>query len=135
MRKVRELHLPIRAPCLRRGDVLFWNAWTIHGSLDSQDPRHSRASVTCHAIADSHRFLSLQTRIVRMKLTRINGVNVFCPKDLALPRNRAILHIESHYPRAFYWSKRTAIRWMMRLKRNTAAPEGALLTSTAGRAR
>jgi len=129
VRKIRELELPIRAPCLRRGDVLFWNAWTIHGSLDSQDAKHSRQSVTCHAIADSHRFLSLQTRLVRLKLTRINDVNVFCPKDLALASNRAIFYIESHYPRAFYSTKRMAIRWMMRLKRNTASPGNELLTN------
>ena len=85
--------------------------------------------MTCHAIADSHRFLSLQTRLVRLKLTRINDVNVFCPKDLALASNRAIFYIESHYPRAFYSTKRMAIRWMMRLKRNTASPGNELLTN------
>jgi phytanoyl-CoA hydroxylase len=137
VQRVRELELPIRAPCLSQGDVLFWNAWTIHGSLDSQDAKHSRASVTCHAIADSHRFLSLQTRLVRLQLTRINDVNVFCPKDLALARSRAIFHLESHYPRAFYWSKRMAIRWMMRLKGNEGGPaaDRSPLRGAEGRAR
>jgi phytanoyl-CoA hydroxylase len=136
VQRVRELELPIRAPCLSQGDVLFWNAWTIHGSLDSQDAKHSRASVTCHAIADSHRFLSLQTRLVRLQLTRINDVNVFCPKDLALAKNRAIFHLESHYPRAFYWSKRMAIRWMMRLKGNEGVPaDRSPLRGAEGRAR
>jgi phytanoyl-CoA hydroxylase len=136
VQKVRELELPIRAPCLSQGDVLFWNAWTIHGSLDSQSAEHSRASVTCHAIADSHRFLQLQTRLMRLEITRINDVNVHCPKDLALARNRAIFYFETRYPGTFYWSKRTAIRWMMRLKGNAGAsasspPPG----SAAGQAR
>jgi phytanoyl-CoA hydroxylase len=123
VQKVRELDLPIRAPCLRQGEVLLWNAWTIHGSLDGQDPVHSRASVTCHAIAESHRFLQLQTRLMKLDIERVNGISVHCPKDLSRPKNRAIFHLESHHPRAFYWLKRNAIRWMLRLKgtRNRAA--------------
>jgi phytanoyl-CoA hydroxylase len=122
VQKVRELNLPIRAPALRQGDVLLWNAWTIHGSLDSQDPVHSRSSVTCHAIAESHRFLQLQTRLMNLDITRVNGVSVHCPKDLARAKNRAIFFFETHYPRAFYWAKRNAIRWMLRRKamRNNA---------------
>ena len=116
VQKVRELGLKIHAPCLRQGDVLLWNAWTIHGSLDSQDPLHSRSSVTCHAIADSHRFLQLQTRLMKLDITRVNGVNMHCPKDLVRLKNRAIFHIETNYPRMFYWAKRSAIRWMLRLK-------------------
>ena len=32
--RIRSLNLEIRAPVLEKGDVLFWNALTIHGSLD-----------------------------------------------------------------------------------------------------
>jgi phytanoyl-CoA hydroxylase len=124
--KVVELDLPIRAPCLRRGDVLFWNAWTIHGSLDSQDPTHSRASVTCHAIAESHRFLQLQARIMKLDLHRVNGVSVHCPKDLARLTNRIVFHFETHHPRAFYTVKRSAIRWLMRLRHPLASPSATL---------
>jgi phytanoyl-CoA hydroxylase len=116
VQKVRELDLPIRAPCLSQGDVLFWNAWTIHGSLDSQNAEHARASVTCHAIAESHRFLQLQTRLMQLQVTRVNDVNIHCPKDLARAGNRAIFHFETRHPGAFYWSKRMAIRYMMRLR-------------------
>jgi phytanoyl-CoA hydroxylase len=116
VQKVQQLGLTIRAPCLQRGDVLFWNSWTIHGSLATQDPTRSRASVTCHAIPESHRFLQFQTRIKKLDLMRANGVNLHCPKDLRRLRNRAIFHFESHYPAAFYWAKRTAIRWLFRLR-------------------
>jgi phytanoyl-CoA hydroxylase len=116
VQKARELDLPIRAPCLRQGDVLLWNAWTIHGSLDSQDPVHSRASVTCHAIAESHRFLQMHTRVRKLDIERVNGVSVHSPKDLSRPTNRAIFHLETHYPRAFYRMKRLGIRWMLRIK-------------------
>jgi phytanoyl-CoA hydroxylase len=114
--KVRELGLAIRAPYLRQGDVLLWNSWTIHGSLDSQDPRYSRSSVTCHAIPESHRFLSLQTRLRKLEIRTVNGVKVHCPKDLARWKNRLVFHVETHHPKTFYRAKRTGVRWLFRLK-------------------
>ncbi len=124
-----ERNLPIRAPCLRKGDVLFWNSWTIHGSLDSQDPAHSRASVTCHAIPESHRFLQLQARIMKLDLHRVNGIDVHCPKDLARLSNRIVFYFETHYPGSFYTAKRSAIRWLMRLRRPAASRQSAPLAS------
>jgi len=117
VQKMQELRLAVRAPCLQRGDVLFWNSWTIHGSLATQDPNHSRASVTCHAIAESHRFLQLQTRLMKLDLARANGISVHCPKDLRRLGNRAIFYFETHHPDSFYWAKRTGIRWLFRLQR------------------
>ncbi|NNL99405.1 MAG: aminotransferase [Gammaproteobacteria bacterium] len=35
---------------LRKGDVLFWHPYTIHGADKNQNPRHSRKSVTAHFI-------------------------------------------------------------------------------------
>ncbi|HTW74430.1 MAG TPA: phytanoyl-CoA dioxygenase family protein [Steroidobacteraceae bacterium] len=116
VRKVEELGLPIRAPRLCQGDVLLWNSRTIHGSLDSQDARCSRSSITCHGIPDSHRFLQLQTRIKPLQIRTINGVRVHCPKDLARMRNRAILYLETRHSKAFHLAKRTGIRWLFRLK-------------------
>jgi len=114
--KVEQLRLPIRAPRLCQGDVLFWNSWTIHGSLDSQDPRHSRSSITCHAIPESHRFLQLQTRIMKLYLRTVNGIHVHCPKDLARPVHRVVFHFETRHPKTFYRAKRTGVRWLIRLK-------------------
>ena len=108
--KVRDLGLEIRAPRTETGDVLFWNAWTIHGSLDSQHMSRSRSSVTCHAIPAKDRFLQLQLRALDVETDVVNGVQVYRPKDLALFRNRAILWIESYFPRPFYWIKRAALR-------------------------
>lgn len=108
--KVRELGLEIRAPRLEKGDVLFWNAWTIHGSLDSQHTNRSRSSITCHAIPASDRFLQLQLRVLDVDTDVVNGVAVYRPKDLASGRNRAVLWIESNFPKQFYWLKRAAIR-------------------------
>jgi phytanoyl-CoA hydroxylase len=114
--EIRERHLEIRAPRLARGDVLFWNSLTIHGSLDSQDPRRSRSSITCHAIPAARRFLSLQTRILDLPVEQFDSCQLYRPKDLAVPANRAVLQLESRFPTAFYWLKRKAIVSLMRLK-------------------
>jgi phytanoyl-CoA hydroxylase len=114
--KIRELQLEIRAPALAKGDVLFWNALTIHGSLKTQDPRYSRSSVTCHAIPSSRRFLSMQTRLLNVPTDRVNDTEIYRPKDLNALRNRLIFRIESNFPKLFYWAKRNAIKQLMRRK-------------------
>jgi phytanoyl-CoA hydroxylase len=46
----------IHAPALKKGDVLFWNSRTIHGSLATQDPRFSRKSLTAHYMPSEFKF-------------------------------------------------------------------------------
>jgi phytanoyl-CoA hydroxylase len=36
------------APALKKGDVLFWNSGTIHGSFPTKDLKYSRKSLTAH---------------------------------------------------------------------------------------
>lgn len=116
VQRIEQEHLPIRAPVMEQGDVLFWNALTIHGSLDSQDPLHSRSSITCHAIPNKKKFLQLQTRLIDLATDVVNRVNLYRPKDLARARNRLILWIESRFPHFFYWLKRQAIVFMLKQK-------------------
>ncbi len=49
---LRTGDLPWVAPCLRKGDVLFWDSRTVHGSLKTTDPRRSRSSLTAHYTAE-----------------------------------------------------------------------------------
>ena len=46
----------IKAPYMAAGDILFWNSWTIHGSLDTQSVTDSRSSITMHAIPENKKF-------------------------------------------------------------------------------
>jgi len=64
---VREQGLVCRAPALSKGDVLFWAAKTIHGSLGTTEPTRSRRSFTAHFIPDRNRFIQFQTRIKPLK--------------------------------------------------------------------
>jgi phytanoyl-CoA hydroxylase len=116
VQKVRDEKLEIRAPVLNKGDVLLWNAWTIHGSLDSQDAERSRSSITCHVIPAGKKFLQLQTRVLDVPTDRINDVEIFRPKDLSRPRNRLVLFMESYFPGPFYWLKKQAILLMLKNK-------------------
>ncbi len=114
--KIKEEKLPIRAPLLNQGDVLFWNALTIHGSLDSQDANRPRSSITCHAIPNKKKFLQLQTRVLDPAAESINGVNIHRPKDLEKPKNKAIFFVETKFPNAFYWLKKRAILYALTRK-------------------
>jgi phytanoyl-CoA hydroxylase len=40
--------MPPRPAMLAKGSVLFWHPWTLHGSANQSDPRHSRKSLTSH---------------------------------------------------------------------------------------
>jgi phytanoyl-CoA hydroxylase len=49
----------VAAPALLAGDVLFWNSRTVHGSLPTKDPRHSRKSLTAHFLPEGYKFGNL----------------------------------------------------------------------------
>jgi phytanoyl-CoA hydroxylase len=105
--------LACRAPALRRGDVLFWSARTIHGSLETRGPS-SRASFTAHFIPASTGMLQFQSREKPLQLRTINGVPVHHPKDQNLLRNQAVLAASTTFPTAFNLAKRTAIKLLTR---------------------
>jgi phytanoyl-CoA hydroxylase len=44
----------IYAPTLKKGDVLFWNSRTIHGSLEIRNPSYSRKSLTAHYLPSQY---------------------------------------------------------------------------------
>jgi phytanoyl-CoA hydroxylase len=46
----------IYVPALQKGDVLFWNSRTIHGSTDTQNPALSRKSLTAHYIPSQYQY-------------------------------------------------------------------------------
>jgi phytanoyl-CoA hydroxylase len=114
--RIRALSLEIRAPLLQQGDILFWHAFTIHGSLDSQDENRSRSSITCHAIPNSHRFLQLHSRVLDLPTDSVNGTRVFRPKDLSRWMNRLIFSLESNFPNFFSSLKKMAVRHAIKSK-------------------
>jgi phytanoyl-CoA hydroxylase len=113
-RVVREHGLVCRAPALNKGDVLFFAAKIIHGSMRTTEPLHSRRSVTAHFIPSGSRFLQFQSRIRRLDLEVINGMAVHHPKDLSRARYRMIFFAETRFPQTFQLAKRMAIKLVTR---------------------
>jgi phytanoyl-CoA hydroxylase len=51
----------VSAPALAKGDVVFWNSGTIHGSLPTKDLQYSRKSLTAHYMPSAFTFGNLFT--------------------------------------------------------------------------
>lgn len=113
---IKKKNLECRAPALAKGDVLFWNAKTIHGSLPTSQPEMSRRSFTAHYIPESHRFLQFQSRIKSLNISIVNGMQIHRAKDQIKTVNQAILFIESRFPRVFGITKKTAIKILTSIK-------------------
>lgn len=111
---VKAHGLRCHAPALNKGDVLFWGSKTIHGSLETTEGGRSRASITAHAIPSSRPFLQYQSREKRLRLQRIGGAAVHCPKDQNRLANRAVLAIETTFPGLFRAAKKVAIKLVTR---------------------
>jgi phytanoyl-CoA hydroxylase len=107
---VKKFALQCQAPALNKGDVLFWSSKTIHGSLGTPEPAHSRSSITCHFIPASGRFMQYQTRARQMRLERVNDMDVHCPKSQGRLLNRAAMAVEVNFPGAFQLAKRLAVK-------------------------
>lgn len=73
--------LPQVAPELRCGDALLWNSLTIHGSLPTEAPDHSRKSFTAHYIPQSHEFLWARRLPGSQREIVVNGMRVARHKD------------------------------------------------------
>lgn len=106
--------LECRAPAIAKGNVLFWNSRTIHGSLETTEAQASRNSLTAHIIPQSQRFLQLRSRIRPLRLKSINGVRVHHPKDQEQLVNRLIFAFECHCPWLAYTMKDIAVKLLTR---------------------
>lgn len=105
---IKNQNLKCVAPALNQGDVLIWNSKTIHGSLKTTQPQFSRTSLTAHYIPQSKPYLQYQSRHLKLKIKKINGLNVHCPKDQDKLINQGIFFIETCFPRLFPFVKTIA---------------------------
>ncbi|MEY2884045.1 MAG: hypothetical protein RL490_1769 [Pseudomonadota bacterium] len=111
---IAKYKLECRAPALENGDVLLWNARTIHGSLMTNQPEHSRSSLTAHFIPVQDRFLQFQSRIKKTALDDYKGLVVQQPKNQDVARNRLILSLETRFPGAYRFLRDRAVKWVTR---------------------
>lgn len=106
----RTSNAEIRAPALKKGDVLFWNAFTVHGSMGTVHDQHSRSSMTCHAIPASHKFLKLHHILVDVPTEDLGEALIYSPKDLARVKYRVIKWLEWNMAPLFYKAKSIAVK-------------------------
>tara|TARA_B110000259_G_scaffold155795_1_gene177010 strand:+ start:938 stop:1939 length:1002 start_codon:yes stop_codon:yes gene_type:complete len=113
---IKSKNMEIKAPYMDAGDVLLWNSWTIHGSIDSQNTNFSRSSITLHAIPESHKFLQFHTRKMDLPTEDLGNSVIYRPKDQSKFKSRVVLNIESNFPGLFYWIKNKAIKFLIKSK-------------------
>ena len=111
---IKSKNMTIKAPYMNFGDMLFWNSWTIHGSIDSRSKTFSRSSITLHAIPESHKFLQFHSRKMNLQTDDLGNSVIYRPKDQDKFKNRLILKIETYFPTFFYWLKKNAIKYLIR---------------------
>ena len=115
---VKDNNFEIKAPKLDKGDVLIWNALTIHGSLDSQSKSNSRSSITFHAIKSSSKFRVFRNILRKLNYDKNHPFFIFRPKDLSKKRNKIIFFLEKNFPNTFYKLKNAAIEFNVKLNKN-----------------
>jgi phytanoyl-CoA hydroxylase len=111
---IADNQLEFRAPFLQKGDVLFWNAKTIHGSLRTTRPQFSRSSLTSHFIPASHRFLQFQSKIKALNIREFEGMAFHCPKDMDRFSSRVVMGVETTFPKTFQMTKKLAIKALVK---------------------
>jgi phytanoyl-CoA hydroxylase len=111
---IKKYNLECRAPALQKGDVLFWAAKTIHGSLETAQPQFSRNSITIHFIPESAGFLQFQSRQRKLHLKRVGAFQVDCSKDQNQFKYQMLLKVESLFPEAFSFLKKAMIKLFTR---------------------
>lgn len=92
----------IYAPALRKGDVLFWNSRTIHGSMPTRDDGFSRKSLTAHFLPADLGFGNLFATKDRVAYRVHDGRKYFAnqpeysTKSMVLARIKSLLYNRPH---------------------------------------
>lgn len=88
--------LPLVAPAMRQGDLLLWNAMTIHGSLPTTAPQCSRRSFTGYYTGCSQPGERASGACVMM-----GGMEIIHHSDHRTLAGRAAILLRSEYPGAY----------------------------------
>lgn len=111
---IRGNNLVCRAPALRKGDVMFWNSKTIHGSLETTEHQYSRSSLTAHYIPAHKDYVLFQKVKVALNLKDFNGIPVHCPKDQNILSNKLQMFALSHFPKQTNFVRQCIIKSLLR---------------------
>lgn len=62
------------APELKKGDVLFWHAYTVHGSQPTLDKSFSRKSLTAHYLPSQYEFGNMHNKAFPVRYGEFEGM-------------------------------------------------------------
>ncbi|MCL2428362.1 MAG: phytanoyl-CoA dioxygenase family protein [Alphaproteobacteria bacterium] len=103
----------LTAPFLAKGDVLFWNSLTIHGSFPAARPGVSRSSLTAHYLSESDDMLQFHTRIREQEFRLWNGVTVGQLHNQDSWRSHIVREAASRFPGPYLVARKLALRMLM----------------------
>ena len=74
---IKKNNYEVRAPFLRKGEILIWNSLTIHGSLQDINPENSRASITMHFTRTDKKFRqTYDKKLTYLKVEEKKYINI-----------------------------------------------------------
>ena len=109
------------APFLGKGDVLFWNSLTIHGSFSAARPGLSRASLTAHYLSESDDMLQFHTRIREQEFRLWNGVTVGQLHNQDTWHSHIVREVASRFPGPYLAARKLALRVLMSRREKSSA--------------
>lgn len=124
---MRREGLEIRAPFMAKGDVLFWNSLTVHGSFAPAGRGVSRASLTAHYLPEGDDMLQFHTRVRHQRMIMVNGMPVAQLHDQDRLGNRLVRGIAAHAPGPWAAARKLAMRGLFlagRMRRRREAGQG-----------
>ncbi len=71
----------IRAPFLKKGDILVWNSLTIHGSLPDVNAKNSRSSITTHFTTAGTKFRTYRNKLNDLSVEKRKYCDIYRPYD------------------------------------------------------
>lgn len=107
---VRNGPLDCIVPALEQGDMVVWNAMTIHGSLITTDDAYSRRSFTAHYIPAAENMAWKVGRARPSEHMLVNNVPVLLHGDQQGLRNTAINILRTDFPALHGIASRAADR-------------------------
>lgn len=120
--------LPVVAPALAKGDVLFWNSLTVHGSFAADDGTLgggggvSRRSLTAHYLRDDDEMLQFHSRVRRQDMTEWNAMRVGLLHDQDKRKNRMIRDAAYRFPGPYMTARKWALKLLLATRGGRKAP-------------
>ena len=99
--KIRTIlnHYEIRAPFLKKGDILVWNSLTIHGSLPDLNPKNSRSSITTHFTTAGSKFRTYRNKLNNLRVEKRKYFDIYRPYDYDNFITRFKIFVAVRFPR------------------------------------